>query len=74
MRTLDVCAAGLLVLGGLNWGLVGAFGLNPIAAVLGGDTAAVTRLAYLALGSAGLYQAISVRQIMQRWNVDLLPE
>ena len=73
MRTLDVCAAVLLVIAGMNWGLLGLAGLNPIAAVLGGDAGPVTRLAYAAMGSAGLYQALCLRSIQQRWNVAFGP-
>ena len=39
MRTLAVGAAALLVIGGINWGLVGLLGLNPIAGIFGGDAA-----------------------------------
>lgn len=73
MRTLDVSAAVLLVVGGINWGLVGLFGLNPIAAILGGDAEAVTRLAYVAVGAAALYQVVNLRRIQERWGVALGP-
>jgi uncharacterized membrane protein YuzA (DUF378 family) len=73
MRTLDVSAAALLVVGGINWGLVGLFGVNPIAALLGGDAGAFTRLAYVAVGSAALYQVVCLRRIQERWGVDVGP-
>ena len=73
MRTLDVSAAALLVVGGINWGLVGLFGVNPIAALLGGDAGALTRLAYVAVGSAALYQVVYLRRIQERWGVDVGP-
>lgn len=73
MRTLDVGAALLLVIGGINWGLVGLLGLNPIAGMLGGDAAAFTRLVYVGVGSAALYQVVNLRRIQQRWGVDIGP-
>ena len=73
MRTLDVGAAALLVIGGINWGLVGLLGLNPIQAMFGGDSAACTRLVYVAVGSAALYQVINLRRIQERWGVDIGP-
>jgi uncharacterized membrane protein YuzA (DUF378 family) len=73
MRTLDVGAAALLVIGGINLGLVGLLGLNPIAGIFGGDAAVLTRLLYVAVGSAALYQVVNLRQIKQRWGVDVGP-
>jgi uncharacterized membrane protein YuzA (DUF378 family) len=73
MRTLDVGAAALLVIGGINLGLVGLLGLNPIAGIFGGDAAVLTRLLYVAVGSAALYQVVNLRQIQQRWGVDVGP-
>ena len=73
MRTLDVAAALLLVLGGINCGLVGLLGVNPVAVLLGGDPSALTRLAYVGVGSAALYQAVNLRRIQERWGVDIGP-
>lgn len=73
MRTLDVGAAFMLVIGGINWGLVGLLGLNPIAGMLGGEAAAFTRFVYVAVGSAALYQVVNLRRIQQRWGVEMGP-
>jgi uncharacterized membrane protein YuzA (DUF378 family) len=73
MRTLDVGSAALLVVGGINWGLVGLLGLNPIAGMFGGDAAACTRLVYVAVGSAALYQVANLRRIQERWGVEMGP-
>ncbi len=35
MKTLDVVVAVLLVIGGLNWGLVGVAGTDLVAALFG---------------------------------------
>lgn len=54
MNTRDVSRA-LLVVGGLNWGLVGLARFDLVAALTGnrfGGTNAATRLVYLAVGAA----------------------
>ncbi len=73
MRTLDVFAAVMLVLGGIHLGVIGLFGLSPVAEILGGETAGLTRLLYVAVGSAGLYQVVNLRRIQRRWGVEIGP-
>lgn len=71
MRTLDGAVATVLAIGGINWGLVGLLGLDPVAGILGGEAGVLTRLAYVAMGSAALYQVVNLRQIQERWGVDV---
>ena len=71
MRAFDVITAALLVVGGLNWGLWGAFEFDLVAAIMGGNTAILAKLVYCLVGLAALYQAVSVRSIQRRWNVRL---
>ena len=54
MRTLDATAAALLVLDGINCGLLGLFGANPLPRCSAGIQAH-TRLAYVSVGSASPY-------------------
>lgn len=54
----------LLVVGGLNWGLIGLFGFNFVEVVLGGSDILV-RLVYLAVGLAALH-AMSVYKEMTK--------
>ncbi len=58
MKVLDVIVTVLLIIGALNWGLVGFFGFNALAAVFG-DATAVTRVIYAVIGLSGLYEAFS---------------
>lgn len=67
MKNLDVVAAVLLVIGGLNWGLVGLFEFDLVAALLG--TGAAAKLVYVLVGVAALYQAVSLRAIQRRWHL-----
>ena len=54
MKTFDVIVAALLVIGGLNWGLMGFFSLNLVAMVFG-DMTAVARIVYALVGISALY-------------------
>ena len=67
MKTMDVVAAVLLVVGGLNWGLWGVFEFDLVAALLGGNTALLSKVVYGLVGLAALYQAVSLRAIQRRW-------
>jgi uncharacterized membrane protein YuzA (DUF378 family) len=67
MKNLDVVAAVLLVIGGLNWGSVGMFDLDLVAALLGTGTPA--RLVYVLVGIAAVYQVLALRAIQRRWHV-----
>ncbi|HEX3037355.1 MAG TPA: DUF378 domain-containing protein [Thermodesulfobacteriota bacterium] len=67
MKTLDVIAAVLLVVGGLNWGLVGFFQFDLVAAIFGGQDAVLSRIVYSLVGLCALYQAIQWKAIQRRW-------
>ncbi len=56
MKFIHVPAV-LVVLGALNWGLVGLFHFDVVLAVLG-DATVLSRFAYLAVGAAGLFQIL----------------
>lgn len=45
----------LLVVGALNWGLVGFFKYNLIANIFGGEASTVARIIFALIGLAGLY-------------------
>jgi len=67
MKTLDIIAALLLVVGGLNWGLMGLFKFDLVAAIFGGQGAALARIVYLVVGLAAVYQAMGWKAIQRRW-------
>ena len=68
MKTFDVIAAVLLVVGGLNWGLWGAFKFDLVASLLGGVPALMNGV-YILVGVAALYQGIGWKRIQLRWAV-----
>ena len=69
MKALDIIAAVLLVVGGLNWGLVGAFEFDLVAAIFGGSTAILAKLVYILVGISACYQAVSIKAIQHRWGM-----
>ncbi len=68
MKPIDVIAAVLLVVGGLNWGLVGILDFNLVAALFG-DGTVLASIVYALVGLAALYQIVTVRAIQRRWGV-----
>jgi hypothetical protein len=67
MKSLDVTAAVLLVIGGLNWGLVGAANYDLVATIFG-EMTPLSRLIYGVVGVAALYQALQWKAIQHRWS------
>lgn len=58
MRTINVIAMALLVIGGLNWLLVGLFSFDLVAAIFGGEVgphSVLSRIVYVIVGIAALY-------------------
>jgi len=62
MRQVDVIATTLLIVGALNWGLVGLARFDLVAALFGmqfGETSALTSVIYGLVGIAGAYRAVA---------------
>ncbi|UCG31538.1 MAG: DUF378 domain-containing protein [Phycisphaerales bacterium] len=66
MKTIDVIAAMLVVIGGLNWGLVGFANFDLVATLLG-DASPLSRIVYALVGLAALFQAVQWKAIRNRW-------
>jgi uncharacterized membrane protein YuzA (DUF378 family) len=54
MKALEWIPMVLLIIGGINWGLVGLFNFNLVAALFG-DGSALSRIIYVLVGLSGLY-------------------
>jgi uncharacterized membrane protein YuzA (DUF378 family) len=54
MKNLNVIAFILLLIGGINWGLMGAFNYNMLASVIGDGT--VLHVIYGLVGVCALYE------------------
>ena len=60
MKKLDLLAATLLIVGGLNWGLVAVAEFDLVAWIFGlefGETNVASRIVYGLVGLSALYQA-----------------
>ncbi len=65
---MDMVAAILVVIGALNWGLVGLFGFDLVAALFG-HMSWLSRAVYVLVGLSGLYQANGLKRIQHLWGV-----
>ncbi|MFA6940480.1 MAG: DUF378 domain-containing protein [Clostridiaceae bacterium] len=54
MKTLDIIALLLVIIGAVNWGLIGFFQFDLVAALFGTMTN-FSRIIYALVGIAGLY-------------------
>ncbi len=68
MKTLDVIIAALLVIGGLNWGLVGLLNFDLVATIFG-NMSILSRIVYIVVGISALYQAFQWKAIQRRWGL-----
>lgn len=55
MNVLNKIFLALLIIGGINWGLIGLFQFDLVAAIFGGMASIVSRIVYTLVGIAGLY-------------------
>ncbi len=55
MRTLDMIALILLIVGGLNWLVIGLFQVDMVAAIFGGQAAFLSRAIYILVGLSAIY-------------------
>lgn len=52
---MDNTALVLAILGAINWGSIGLFGVDLVALLFGGQTAGLSRIIYTVIGLAGLW-------------------
>ncbi|GHE24690.1 DUF378 domain-containing protein [Vulcaniibacterium thermophilum] len=69
MKSLNFVTLGLLVIGGLNWGLVGAFQFDLVAALFGGQDALLSRVVYGLVGLSALWQIAALARPGSRADV-----
>jgi len=71
VKKFDVLAATLVVVGGVNWGLVAIAEFDLVAALFGldfGETNAATRVVYGLVGLSAAYQIAQQAAIRRRWS------
>ncbi|MBD7962795.1 DUF378 domain-containing protein [Fictibacillus norfolkensis] len=55
MSGLQRFALALVIIGAVNWGLIGFFQFDLVAAIFGGQDAVLARIVYGLVGLSGLY-------------------
>lgn len=54
MKTIDYIALILVIIGAVNWGLIGFLGFDLVKTLFG-DMSMISRIVYAIVGIAGLY-------------------
>lgn len=63
MKTVNAIALALVIIGGLNWGLVGLFDFNLVSAIFGLDSW-FTNLVYILVGIAAIWSFVLFRPVI----------
>lgn len=63
---MNIVAMILVIIGAINWGLIGFFQFDLVAAIFGGQNAVVSRIIYALVGLAGLWCIILVPRVRHR--------
>jgi len=57
MKFINILTLVLVIVGGLNWGLVGLFGFDLVAAIFGPGSA-LARIVYILVGLSAAWQIV----------------
>ena len=55
IRPIDWISLTLVIVGAINWGLIGFFQYDLVAAIFGGMQGMISRIIYVLVGAAGIY-------------------
>jgi uncharacterized membrane protein YuzA (DUF378 family) len=64
LEALNIITLILIIIGGLNWGLVGLFQFDLVAAIFGGQPTAGARVVYALVGLSALWQLVPLFRSM----------
>jgi uncharacterized membrane protein YuzA (DUF378 family) len=73
VKKLDILTAALVIVGGLNWGLVAIAEFDLVATLVGlefGETNAASRIVYGLVGVAAAYQLTTLASVRRRSSRD----
>lgn len=65
LNTLDLVALILVIVGGLNWGLVGV-GVGDIVAMILGAGSALSMIVYVLVGLSAVYLAVMLPKLEKK--------
>ena len=66
MKTLKIVTLILIIVGALNWGLIGLFDFDLVATLFGGPDVLLSKIVYILVGISGI---ISIKTL-----IDLIDE
>jgi uncharacterized protein len=66
LRTITMIALILLIVGGLNWLLVGLFQFDLVAELFGGQSAILSRIVYILVGLSAIWVLIRTPTLFDR--------
>lgn len=58
MKAINLITLVLVIVGGINWGLVGLADFDLVAALFGGRDAPLSRVVYILVGLSALWQLV----------------
>jgi hypothetical protein len=64
MKTIKIIAIILVVIGGLNWGLVGLFNFDLVAAIFGAMSV-ISRIVYILVGLSAIYLVVIFNSLLK---------
>ena len=64
MKNIKIIAIILVVIGGLNWGLVGLFNFDLVAAIFGSMTV-ISRIVYTLVGLSAIYLLLIFNSLLK---------
>ena len=64
MKALNIITLVLVIVGAINWGLVGLVQFDLVAAIFGGEQAMLARIVYILVGLSGLYQLVPLASMI----------
>ncbi|WP_132999564.1 DUF378 domain-containing protein [Luteimonas arsenica] len=62
MKILNIVTLALVIVGGINWGLVGVAQFDLVATLFGGQDALLARVVYVLVGLSALWQILPLLQ------------
>ena len=62
MKVIDIIALVLIIVGAINWGLIGIFNFNLVETLFGGFSV-ISRIVYILVGISGLW---SIKTVIEK--------
>lgn len=69
-KPFDYTALTLVIIGAINWGLIGFFNFDLIGSIFGGTTSLISRIIFAIVGIAGLYSLTLYGRIQDDLNLN----